>query len=238
MDLMEGPKDGFYPIRTCLWLKETNKETVECWYGVEFSTKSLLDGSNSMKVLKWTVFTMGNFIDKILFAWYKSQFCSLKMKCVFMHNNVSSHVSMLIREFVEYKRFTIKKIMEWSQLNLGQMRSSGQSGQERRLYWQSSRIWKDPFLSISLEKNRIVISASFCHFRWQNSPYVFNAPCVCACMYIYVYWLFGQHFFINAYFIKQYRHVLSTYFCIYPFELPHWFYGIRRELVDETPIIN
>ena len=29
---------------------------------------------------------------------------------------------------------------------------------------------------------------------------------------------------------------LSIYFCIYPFQLPNWFYSIRRELVDETPI--
>ena len=25
MDLMEGTKDGFYPIQMCLWLKEGNK---------------------------------------------------------------------------------------------------------------------------------------------------------------------------------------------------------------------
>ena len=31
----------------------------------------------------------------------------------------------------------------------------------------------------------------------------------------------GQHFFINAYFIKQYRHPSSTHFGICPFELPH-----------------
>ena len=33
--------------------------------------------------------------------------------------------------------------------------------------------------------------------------------------------LFGQHFFINAYFIEQYIHVLSTYFDICPFQLPN-----------------
>ena len=33
----------------------------------------------------------------------------------------------------------------------------------------------------------------------------------------------------------MYRHPLSTYFCIYPFESPYRFYGIQRELVDKTP---
>ena len=31
---------------------------------------------------------------------------------------------------------------------------------------------------------------------------------------------------------------MSTYFCICPFQLPNWFYCIRRELVNETPITN
>ena len=47
-----------------------------------------------------------------------------------------------------------------------------------------------------------------------------------------------QHFCINAYFIKQYRYLLSTYFCICPFQLPDRFYGIQWELVDETPVTN
>ena len=50
--------------------------------------------------------------------------------------------------------------------------------------------------------------------------------------------VFGQHFFINTYFIEQYRHVLSTYFCICPFQLLNWFYCVQQELVDETPITN
>ena len=29
MDLMDRPKDGFYPIQMSLWLKEGNKEAVE-----------------------------------------------------------------------------------------------------------------------------------------------------------------------------------------------------------------
>ena len=33
--------------------------------------------------------------------------------------------------------------------------------------------------------------------------------CVCVCVCV-----FGQHFFINAYFIEQYRHVWSTFFCM------------------------
>ena len=44
---------------------------------------------------------------------------------------------------------------------------------------------------------------------------------VCVCMYVHVcvcvcvracVCVFGQHFFINAYFIKQYRHLLSKHF--------------------------
>ena len=58
-------------------------------------------------------------------------------------------------------------------------------------------------------------------------------------IYIYIYiYIYRQYFFVNTYFIKQYRHPLSTHFCIYPFESPHRFYGIRLELVHEPPIIN
>ena len=32
--------------------------------------------------------------------------------------------------------------------------------------------------------------------------------------------------YIYIYLIKLYRYPLSTHFCIYPFELLHWFYGI------------
>ena len=64
----------------------------------------------------------------------------------------------------------------------------------------------------------------------------------CVCIYIYIYICrcvyLGSIFFINAYFIEQYRHLLSTHFCICPFQLPYRFYGIRQELVDETPITN
>ena len=61
--------------------------------------------------------------------------------------------------------------------------------------------------------------------------YIYMCVCVCVCVCV-------QHFFINAYFIEQYRHLLSTHFYICHFQLPHWFYGIWRELVDETPITN
>ena len=35
----------------------------------------------------------GTFMDKTFFGWYKSQFCSFKAKCIFIHNNAISHVS-------------------------------------------------------------------------------------------------------------------------------------------------
>ena len=47
-----------------------------------------------------------------------------------------------------------------------------------------------------------------------------------------------QHFFVNTYLIKLYKHPLSTHFCIYPFESPHLFYGIWWELVNKPAIIN
>ena len=37
---------------------------------------------------------------------------------------------------------------------------------------------------------------------------------------------------------EQYGHPLSTYFCIYHFELLHWCYDIRRESVNKPPMIN
>ena len=60
------------------------------------------------------------------------------------------------------------------------------------------------------------------------SVFIYIYVCVCVCVSV-----FGQHFFINAYFIKQYRHVLSIYFCICPFQLLNCFYRVWWELVDE-----
>ena len=63
-------------------------------------------------------------------------------------------------------------------------------------------------------------------------------------IYIYVILQFIIHMrlyiYIYIYLIKQYRQILSTYLCICPFQLPHWFYGngIWWELVDENPITN
>ena len=59
--------------------------------------------------------------------------------------------------------------------------------------------------------------------------------CVCVCVCVCV---FQQYVFVNTYLIKQYRHPLSTIFCIYPFDSQYQFYVIRRELVNKLPIIN
>ena len=59
--------------------------------------------------------------------------------------------------------------------------------------------------------------------------YIYIYVCVCVCVCVC-----ARAAFLNAYFIEQYGHVLSTYFCILSFQLPNWFYSIRRELVDET----
>ena len=51
-----------------------------------------------------------DFMDKTFFASYKSQ--SIKVKCVFMHDNAPSHASKLTHEFFEHKRFIEGKIMD------------------------------------------------------------------------------------------------------------------------------
>ena len=55
--------------------------------------------------------------------------------------------------------------------------------------------------------------------------------CVCVC-------ILGEYFFVITYLIKQYRHPLSTHFCIDPFESPHRFYETQRELVNKPLMIN
>ena len=65
--------------------------------------------------------------------------------------------------------------------------------------------------------------------------YIYTKKIIYTYMYVYV---FGKHLFVNTHFIKQYRYPLSTHFCIYPFESPHWFYVMRQKLVEETLIIN
>ena len=54
-------------------------------------------------------------------------------------------------------------------------------------------------------------------------------------IYTYIYIYIYKYIYIYIYLIKQYWHPLSTNFCIYPFETPHRFYGIRRELVNWFP---
>ena len=53
-----------------------------------------------------------DFMDKIFSPWYKFQSQSFKVKCLFMHDNVPSHVSKLTREFFEHKNFT-GEMIEW-----------------------------------------------------------------------------------------------------------------------------
>ena len=56
-------------------------------------------------------------------------------------------------------------------------------------------------------------------------------------IYIYIY-IYIYYYYYNIYLIKQYRHPLSTHFCIYPFESLHQFYGIQWELVNKLFIIS
>ena len=55
-----------------------------------------------------------DFLNKIFFAWYKFGAQSFKVRCVFILENASSHAFKLICKFFEHKRFTEKKIMEWT----------------------------------------------------------------------------------------------------------------------------
>ena len=55
---------------------------------------------------------------------------------------------------------------------------------------------------------------------------------------IEVHRLWVRYIYIYIYLIKQYRHRLFTHFCIYPFESPHRFYSIWRELDNKPRIIN
>ena len=51
-------------------------------------------------------------------------------------------------------------------------------------------------------------------------------------MYVY-----RQHFFVNADFIKHNRHFMSTYFLLDPFEISYYIYRIRRELIYVLSIV-
>ena len=54
--------------------------------------------------------------------------------------------------------------------------------------------------------------------------------------YIYIY-IYRQHFFVNANFIKHNRHFMPTYFLLDPFEFPYYFYRIRRKLIYVLSIV-
>ena len=64
-----------------------------------------------MKELKWKVLTIA--ILGIFLACYKSQSRSYKVKCLFMHDNATSHVFKPTLELFRHKKFTGAKIMEW-----------------------------------------------------------------------------------------------------------------------------
>ena len=70
-------------------------------------------------------------------------------------------------------------------------------------------VWKNIFF-----KN--CLFSFFLSFFLSLSLYV--CMCVCVCV-------FGQHYFVNTYLIKQYKHFF-TYICICPFRLPYRFYDI------------
>ena len=50
-------------------------------------------------------------------------------------------------------------------------------------------------------------------------------------------YIYRQHFFVNANFIKHNRHFMSTYFLLDPFKFPYYFYRIRGELIYVLSIV-
>ena len=77
MDLLDGPKDRFYPILTCLWLREGNGEvTVMIWARIVNQTII-----GPFKVNEAIKLNSANYCDlkKTFFEWYKSQAHSFKM---------------------------------------------------------------------------------------------------------------------------------------------------------------
>ena len=111
---MNGSKGLILSISEVLVAKESNMEAGAWWYGLELSTKPLLDHSKSMKELNWIALS-------IMIIWPGLSFhgasLSLSVKCVFMYDNALSRVSKLTCEFFEHKRFTGEKIMEWLTLS-------------------------------------------------------------------------------------------------------------------------
>ena len=61
--------------------------------------------------------------------------------------------------------------------------------------------------------------------------------CACACVRACICVL-RQHFFVETYLIKQYRHLLSTYFCFDPFKLQYGSYNIRLGLAYKPSVNN
>ena len=95
MDLMDGPKDGFYPIQTCLWLKESNKERMMILAGI--ADQTIMGTFRVGEGVKLNNVYYSDFMDKTFCSWYKSLSCSFKMKCVFKHDNAPSHIPLNIK---------------------------------------------------------------------------------------------------------------------------------------------
>ena len=87
-------------------------------YGMELSTKSLLDHSRPTKELNWIVLT-------IMILWRRFSLHSKRPNLVVSRWSVYlcttiilSHASKLMSEFLAYEIFTGQKIKEWSQSRL------------------------------------------------------------------------------------------------------------------------
>ena len=102
-----GPDSRFHPIQMCLWLKEGNKEVLMWW--TRIVDQAIIEPFQVDKGVKLSSANYFNFMDKS-FAWYKSQSCSFKVKCVFMRDNAPSLVLKLTCEFFEL-RYVLERRM-------------------------------------------------------------------------------------------------------------------------------
>ena len=71
------------------------------------------------------------------------------------------------------------------------------------------------------------------HIQKHIYMWVYMCSCVCECVFVCLFW---QHVFVETYLIKQYRHLLSTNFCLDPFKLPRGWYKIWLEFTYKYSI--
>lgn len=106
IELMDNPKDGFYPIQTCrqqgnsvgiIWARIVEKTVLEFDEGFEPNSPNYCD-----------------FREQTFFECYKFQHHSFKVKCIFIHDNSIVMYQKLPVYFLTVKDLTVEKIIKWS----------------------------------------------------------------------------------------------------------------------------